>query len=241
MAGCFVRGCLAKMKRFYWFDKPNYGDILTPFILDALGVKFRREQKRERANAICIGSIAKLARPGMAVYGSGFMRKTDRAERRADWRWVRGPYSRDIVMKYGGHVPEIYGDPAMMLPLVWSEAGKVHDVGIVPHYVDYEQCKAMFPDLPVIDLVSRNAKEVTKQITECRTIISSSLHGIIAAHAYGIPAAWVPFSDKLNGDGIKFRDHYASIGLDAIPSTFDNPEFSVGSLDVEPLIRAITK
>jgi hypothetical protein len=43
-------------------------------------------------------------------------------------------------------------------------------------------------------------------------IVSSSLHGLIIAHAYGREAAWLKFSDRPLGDDFKFRDYWASIG-----------------------------
>ena len=227
------------MKRFWWPIKPNFGDVLTPYILRHFRIPHTRVPNPASANALCIGSIAKFAKAGTHVYGSGFMSQNDPVAAKAVWHWVRGPYSRQKVLKAGGSCPELYGDPAMLLPLLWEPSEKIHEVGIVPHYVDFQDCRKMFPDLPVIDLVTHDCKEVVRQITSCKKIISSSLHGIIAAHAYGIPAAWVPFSDRLNGDGIKFRDHYASVGLEAKASTISNPDFQVGSLDIEPLVKAI--
>jgi hypothetical protein len=56
-----------------------------------------------------------------------------------------------------------------------------------------------------------------QSINQCDVIITSSLHALITAHAYGIPAAWVIFSDAPLGDGIKFHDYFASCGHDQSP------------------------
>jgi hypothetical protein len=46
---------------------------------------------------------------------------------------------------------------------------------------------------------------------------SSSSHGIIV-HAYGIPAVWQKFSNKVFGDDIKYQDYMESVEV------FTNPK-----------------
>ena len=48
-----------------------------------------------------------------------------------------------------------------------------------------------------------------KDIAQCNHIVSSSLHGIVTAHSLNIPAVWVKLSDKVVGDGYKFRDYFS--------------------------------
>src|SRR5690606_2919216 len=85
------------------------------------------------------------------------------------------------------------------------------------------------PELAVVD-----------QIRACRVILSSSLHGLVVAHAYGIPAAWVQFSDKLSGDGSKFRDHAASIGVELVPaSDIHDASPVVGQWDHRPRMEVV--
>jgi hypothetical protein len=126
-------------------------------------------------------------------------------------RAVRGPYTREQV---GAGCPDVYGDPALLLPRFHvPRFPKMHRVGIVPHYVDYHLVKSIVKDCPVINVLNENPIEVADQICECEYIISSSLHGLIVANAYGIPAGWAEFSDDVNGAGFKFHDYYAAIGV----------------------------
>jgi hypothetical protein len=83
--------------------------------------------------------------------------------------------------------------------------------------VDYIQAKAQYgneDNTLVINLINNDHKAVTRQILSCEQIVSSSLHGVIVAQAYGIPAVWVRFSDKLSGDNVKFDDYFKSVGVD---------------------------
>lgn len=217
------------MLRPFWFKKPdNYGDILTPYILDRLGI-----QHRWASTAVCdslfIGSIAKLARPGVNVYGSGFIRRADPVCADANWHFVRGPLSRQMVLDAGGKCPDFYGDVALILPDLIPPEKQIHEIGYTPHGVEYD----LFPnDAPKIRLYHRDVIATTKQITQCKKIISSSLHGIIVAMAYGIPAAYVSMSDKLSGDGMKFEDFYRSMGLEPVLSTIEKPVFQLGKIDL---------
>lgn len=218
----------------FWFRRPrpgNFGDILTPLILSHYGYQVNYAVQEE-ADYMMVGSIAKLAHQRVTVLGSGAMTSGAKLEPTANWRWVRGPITRSLVIKNGGECPEIYGDPALLLPrIVPPTDNKKYAIGIIPHYVDYQEVKTCYPDATIINLLNSDPVEVIKEITACDQIISSSLHGIIAAHAYGIPAAWVKFSDKLAGDDTKFYDHYESVELAAQLSTVDRPVFTVGKFD----------
>jgi hypothetical protein len=45
-------------------------------------------------------------------------------------------------------------------------------------------------------------------------VLSSSLHGLIAADALGVPNAWIGLSDALRGGDFKFRDYYGVFGIE---------------------------
>jgi hypothetical protein len=202
----------------WWSTGPapgNLGDMLTPVVLSGLGADVRHAP-RQSADLLATGSIVRFARPGQYVWGSGAMWTTDRPSPAACYLAVRGPLTRDVVLKAGGDCPEVYGDPALLLPFVhMTPVGKIHDVGIVPHYVDVDLVRGS--GLPVINPLRANPLDVVDEVRACRAILSSSLHGVIVAHAYGIPAAWVKLSNRLDGDDVKFRDYAASVGAELVP------------------------
>jgi len=226
--------------RVWWSKRPepgNLGDVLTPYILDHFGIQYKYTSRVKSANALCIGSVAKFAQRGMIVLGAGTMRESDVLNKDADWRFVRGPKTREIILRDGGDCPEIYGDPALLMPLIVPPQAQTEGLGYVPHYVDYEYVKSRYLGRNIIDVLNPDPLETVRQISQCERIISSSLHGIIIAHAYGIPAAWVEFSDKLSGDGIKFADHFETMGLECRKYTESNVAYRTPKrIDIQKIV-----
>src|SRR5690606_38035726 len=113
----------------------------------------------------------------------------------------RGPQTRKLLLELGYDCPEIYGDPAILLPKYFNPPViKKYKIGVIPHYLDLEMAQALFKDqegVIVIDLMTMDVENVTLQIMSCECAISSSLHGIIVSHAYNIPSVQVKFSDKI--------------------------------------------
>jgi len=217
------------IRLFYWSSrvfenktKENYGDILSAFIVSKLSgreVVFynapaSRKKLLKKNYLMAIGSILQYATARATVWGSGIISQTD-TPGASHYCAVRGPLSRKRILELGHSCPEVYGDPALLLPHIYApEVPKKNALGIVPHYVDYEKVNATYgKSLPVIDLITDDFLKTTNEILSCKAIISSSLHGLIVAHAYGIPAIWVQFSDKLSGDNIKYADYFMSVGI----------------------------
>jgi len=129
-------------------------------------------------------------------------------------RAVRGPISRWRALSCGAKCPPVYGDPAVLLPRFFSESVEPsRDIGYIPHYVDQWRVRESMPGAFVINTLS-SVEAFVAAVRSCRRIVASALHGIIVAHAFGIPAAWVQWSDSIGGDGTKYRDYFASVGLD---------------------------
>jgi hypothetical protein len=212
----------------------NYGDILAPFIAQELSGKkvvkvshpMNRWFNRFIRHYVTVGSIISTASKNSRVWGSGIM-SIGNSIRPAKFFAVRGPHTRKRILELGYNCPAIYGDPALILPMIIpNTVVKKFEIGIIPHYVDYEEIFAKFeanPTVKVIKLMTNDIVKTTKEILECEQIISSSLHGVIVSHAYTIPALWVKFSDKLAGDNIKFYDYFESLGIKYYQEFYKNP------------------
>lgn len=225
-------------KVWWWAKKNNYGDILTPLLFDYFKIPYEFTPKAKQANIISVGSIASKARPHTTVLGSGFISTNDKVEPRANYKFVRGPRTREKIISAGGSCPEIYGDPALLLSSIISESKKVHEIGIVPHYIDYSEVKRKYPNEFVINLQTDDPIKTTNEITSCKKIISSSLHGLIVANAYGIPAAWIKFSDNLVGNDFKFYDYAESIKIKNFElSTMDSLKFYSGEFNEKKILE----
>ena len=223
-----------------WFSEyqtpSNFGDAITPIILDYFNVDYEYVSD-DTFNMLCIGSHISLAKNNTIVLGSGIKQITDYINPYAKYYFVRGPITKGLIEQKGKNCPEIYGDAAVLLPLIRNSSIKKHEYGIVPHWTQYENTKTLYPNENVINPVTDCVNNVIDKITECRYILSSSLHGIIVANAFDIPTAWVDLGKIERDDDSKFKDYFYSIGIKPIKSTVKDPVFQKCKMNnLNPLI-----
>ncbi len=216
---------------FYWSSRvfenksqENYGDILATQIVSWVSgheVSFynapsKKKSWFKKSYVMAIGSIMKYTQPKAFVWGSGIISRKDQFSN-ATFCAVRGPLSRKRILELGYACPEVYGDPALLLPAYYAPTiKKKFEYGLIPHYVDQEIAEEWYgqeKEITVLNLINDDIFYTTDRILECKKVISSSLHGVIVAQAYGIPAIWVQFSDKLSGDNVKYEDYFLSVGI----------------------------
>ena len=96
---------------------------------------------------------------------------------------VRGHYTRNLILKQGMSCPEVFGDPALLTPLVYlPKVKKSYKLGIIPHVTHFDLISENIlidDDVLIINLNSRNIEEVIDQINMCEITICTSLHGVI--------------------------------------------------------------
>ena len=185
----------------------NFGDELGPAILKRLGYKVRRVKCNE-AELITVGSILQVPtrvghRPGLKIWGSGFIADNSRPPSgNLEVLALRG---RRSAAKMKVNVP--LGDPGLLVSRLWDRSPVKYRVGVVPHYVDKRNYS--WAD-KVID-VRAPVDEVIADITSCASIQSSSLHGLIVAESFGIPAMRL-YHQSVRGYDFKWSDYHSAWG-----------------------------
>ena len=162
------------------------------------------------------GSIVRLCGDHALVFGSG-IRSREQEVAQPFIRFVRGPLTRERFLSEGVECPAVFGDPALVLPRVFNpRVEKTHDLGIIPHFTEVEavlESWALKEGEIILDARTNDVEAFVSQLVACRRSISSSLHGLIFSHAYRVPTRHVILTDTIFGDGTKFQDHYATMGL----------------------------
>ncbi|MGH1421182.1 MAG: polysaccharide pyruvyl transferase family protein [Hyphomonas sp.] len=206
----------------FWWEEPfpgNLGDIINPYIVEKL--TGTPPKYGPRGKGMCaIGSIIKFAKTDVPVWGSGSPHAEGVLAADADYRAVRGPLTRDLVLKNGGKCDKVYGDAAWFLPILHPAVPKkTHKTGLILHYTHEDAPLNVGSDLRRIDIRRLGYDQIEAfldEVTSCERIISTSLHGVIIAQAYGIPAVLATASNsalQVHGDGIKFDDYFQSVGI----------------------------
>ena len=228
----------------WWMISDNFGDKLNHWMIEKItACPPIYDYAKDHDHFVCCGSILAHTNKQSQVWGAGFGAFTDTLPEGAPVvHAVRGPLTANMLEVWGGTCPNVYGDPALLLPQWHEKQEETRVVGVVPHYADMAVARELLDgplakrgvDYQLIDMLAP-IEEVIDAISRCCFIYSSALHGLIVADAYGIPSRWVQFTDRLYGDGLKFADHFASIGR-----PFERPINATASEFAEVRNRAFT-
>lgn len=191
----------------------NFGDELSPALVAAiLRTRFPQAEwgsPRGQKKMLAIGSIMHFAQDDDVIWGTGVNGKAADASHRfssLDVRAVRGPRTRGFLLDRGIDCPAIYGDPALLAPR-YLKPPRPFSVSkefiVIPHYHDL----AHFEGADNLVSPLQSYTQVLRNIVSARKVISSSLHGVILAEAYGVPAVLVlPKADEKKQ--FKYLDYY---------------------------------
>lgn len=203
----------------YWDRSTNFGDALTPYLLKKITGKevVHCDNMNNCTRMLVTGSILSIDNiENSIVWGCGYAWYADIVRKPKEIWGVRGLLSKEKLESNGIECPESFSDPAVLLPKFFNPVvEKKYKYGIMPHVVDYELVTNLYSidyDVNIINL-KRPIERVVEEMLQCERIISSSLHGLIVAHTYGILAQWVKFSNSVIGDDFKFHDYLSTYGI----------------------------
>lgn len=207
----------------YWANALNFGDLITPALLREFGctpiyVDGAKPQRSACALISC-GSILGWCHRDFSGYvlGTGLMARHEaKTLKSARFLAVRGCYTREAM-----DLPNDIGcaDPGLLADIWSKRREKRYLIGLVPHQLDLGTPESIYLFREIADKTGGSCKlissrqlpsVVAKEISSCKYIFSSSLHGIIFADALGIPRGRVKIKAEL--DDFKFQDYFSSIG-----------------------------
>jgi len=173
---------------------------------------------------ICVGSILEHIKSNHTAMGVGFIKKHETINIRPEKILsVRGPLTRDILLKNNIKCPEKYGDPLILFPLYYNPSCKnQYDIGVIPHYIDYNNSNTdhlinhlskKYSVKKINIRTGNNYKPFIEQIKASNYIISSSLHGVIMGIVYAKKTIYVRVSNKVIGGDFKFNDFFQSLDI----------------------------
>jgi pyruvyltransferase len=211
---CF---CSEGLLLFWWRSSPeNFGDKLSQVVIERLlnrRIDYSDQLKEKKPILLGIGSILHYARDGDVIWGAGF-RENPLGENRfknIDVRAVRGPLTRRFLLEMGIKCPEVYGDPALLIPYLFPEFKKSKYPSnryiIIPHRQEIKY----FSEYKNVVLPTEPWDQIINKILNSKLVISSSLHGIIVAEAFGVPARLLKMSWMFE-PLLKYKDYYLSTG-----------------------------
>ena len=117
----------------------NWGDLINPILISYISGKrtiyankLLLNSPSETVYFVC-GSTLRMCTENSIIWGSGFLSEKERITKKPRKICaVRGPLTRDILLKQNCECPEIYGDPAMFYPKFFRpETEKEYKFGFV--------------------------------------------------------------------------------------------------------------
>jgi pyruvyltransferase len=205
------------MKIYYWRNQKNFGDLLNTLLIDRFTHLTAKWAQPKDAELTLVGSILHYLPHdwGGVIAGSGKLREESVVDfPNARILGLRGPLTAKGVK---GTI--VLGDPGLLANELVGYQDKKYELGVIPHWSDnsLEHDSRFSVYNPLIIRVSDDPLKVIREIGSCKKIVSSALHGIILADAFGIPRRIeIPpriLVDKYEGGLFKWHDYSASINM----------------------------
>lgn len=222
--------------KYYDFEN-NWGDSVNPYLFEKItGKKVVSSNViynfLNKTEVLGIGSIISGDLSNYAIWGSGIMWENIKINKPKEVLALRGLKTLKKIQEVGGNC-DVFGDPVLLFPEIFSSQNieKKYKYGIVPHFKDKNKIGVQKiinlndPEIKIID-IQNGIEEFVIDILSCENILSSSLHGLILAEAYGIPTCRLIFSEEMKGGDFKFFDYYSGVGINEMETVVIHDDIS---------------
>ena len=229
-----------RVETFYW-QSPlgvNFGDYLGSVIVQRMLATREllpdEEAERDR-RLLSVGSVLHFARNGDTIWGSGMNGKVPANEHtfdHLDVRAVRGLLTKRFLELRGVHCPETFGDPGLLvrqlLPQRLAPTTDRTPVCYVPNLHD----RGFMEGWENVISPLGHWADVIRRIAASEHVISSSLHGLVVADAFGIPCTYLRCSET---EGLfKYEDYVLGVGRAELKVTTSRSE-AIRSSPLDPV------
>lgn len=158
----------------------NLGDFLPKIVYDWMIIYYKLDKNKKVKRTIhlmTIGSIIGMGYFDAVIWGSGIhMNKTvrnlieGRKKIKYDIRAVRGPVTRAFLRGAGYDCPEVYGDPAVLMPNIYDprenkNQQKKYKISFIAHWSMKDKYNLdKYKDIHFIDICTHDYKKVIDEI-----------------------------------------------------------------------------
>jgi len=232
------------VKPYEEFQGKNMSTVHLCFLLpwganfgDDLGVEiFRRLAKRRNPTLHVKSYDLATTRPEKCIFGLGsighFLREKDVvwgtgvgsshphcAESPLQILALRGPFSKKEFLETCEYneLDVAFGDPGILTADLFPEYAPSTNgtlpYCIIPHHDDPESFFKRHE--PYVFWPNVTHEVMLQNIRKCSRVISSSLHGIIVAESFNIPAQWLQLKNSTvkQSEGLKYDDYFSATHL----------------------------
>lgn len=231
----------------YWCEaQKDLGAALCPWLISMIAGREVRNvygDPSARSGVASIGSSLNfLVNKNLTIWGSGVTanfteedKQNFKRYRPAGIRAVRGKLTGKMLSSLGIDVPPIFGDPALLLPRFYNPRISSGGVVICP---ELQHREAFFQkELGEYQIIGtwESPADVVSGIANATCCISTSLHGLVVAQAYGVPWVWLHIVD-LHGaaEDLPFEDFFTVLDREQVVK-FDVAPSEIVSLNYRKL------
>lgn len=211
--------------KLYWWRRndqwTNLGDEISPLVLGHVTGREMTHAGLDECDGVAIGSVfyprkasPRKRKTPMFVWGSGTLkpRPCKYESLSAILAALRGPGTAGQIE----NCPDLpFGDPGLFIPELFAKASGGGHVALIPHHSMLGSpvvtgLRDALGGAEVLDFTDPDPAATLAKLSQSRLIVSSSLHGLIFADAYGIPSL---FWNELGAENEwKFRDYFDGAG-----------------------------